>query len=74
VLRSAAARFAAPVLAAGLILTSSAAVHAQSPRYDPRLQFRTLMTERFSIHYHQREADLARRLARIAEEVAVETD
>jgi Tol biopolymer transport system component len=43
---------------------------AQSARYDPRLEFRTLTTARFDIHYHQGEEDLAKRLARIAEEVA----
>jgi len=43
---------------------------AQSARYDPRLQFRTLTTPRFDVHYHQGEEDLAKRLARIAEEVA----
>jgi hypothetical protein len=37
-------------------------------RYDPRLHFRTITTPRFYIHYHQGEEDLARRLARIAEE------
>ena len=37
-------------------------------RYDPRLQFRTIATARFYIHYHQGAEDLARRLARIAEE------
>ena len=39
-----------------------------SERYDPTLRFRTITTEHFSIHFHQGEQDLARRLARIAEE------
>ena len=39
-------------------------------RYDPRLRFRTLNTARFSIHFHQGEEPLARRLAIVAEEVA----
>src|SRR6266545_3048258 len=39
-------------------------------RYDPRLRFRTLNTPRFSIHFHQGEESLARRLAGIVEEVA----
>ena len=41
-------------------------------RYDSRLTFRTISTPRFDIHYHQREEMLARRLARIVEEVATE--
>jgi dipeptidyl aminopeptidase/acylaminoacyl peptidase len=49
-------------------------LHAQSARYDPRLQFRTLTTARFDIHYHQGEEDLAKRLARIAEDVAGRLD
>jgi Tol biopolymer transport system component len=47
---------------------------AQSPRYDPRLRFRTLTTPRFDIHYHQGEEALAKRLASIAEEVAGHLD
>ena len=39
-------------------------------RYDPRLRFRTISTPRFNIYFHQGEEALARRLARIAEEVA----
>lgn len=39
-------------------------------RYDPRFRFRTVTTPRFSIHFHQGEEKLARRLAVIAEEVA----
>jgi dipeptidyl aminopeptidase/acylaminoacyl peptidase len=43
---------------------------AAATRYDPRLRFRTLHTSRFSIHFHQGEEPLARRLAAIAEDVA----
>jgi hypothetical protein len=39
-------------------------------RYDPRLRFRSITTPRFTIHFHQREEQLARRLAAIVEEVA----
>jgi len=39
-------------------------------RYDPKLRFRTLNTPRFSIHFHQREEPLARRLSVIVEDVA----
>jgi hypothetical protein len=41
-------------------------------RYDPRFRFRTISTPRFNIYFHQREEALARRLARIVEEVADE--
>src|SRR5262245_50521715 len=41
-------------------------------RYDPRLTFRTISTARFDIHFHQGEEALARRLARIAEDVATQ--
>ena len=40
-------------------------------RYDPRLRFRTLTTSHFSIHFHQGEEAVARRLAVIAEDVFV---
>ncbi len=43
-------------------------------RYDPRLQFRTFSVGRFDIHYHQGEEALARRLARIVQEVSAEID
>ena len=39
-------------------------------RYDPRFRFRTISTPRFDIYFHQGEEALARRLARIAEEIA----
>jgi hypothetical protein len=51
---------AAPLLAAG--------------RYDPRLQFRTQSTPRFDIHFHQGGERDARRLARVAEDVATRLD
>ena len=43
-------------------------------RYDPRLQFRTIATPRFDIHFHQGEEEAARRVARIAEDVAASLD
>jgi hypothetical protein len=55
----------------GLLLLTAAQAFA-SERYDPRLRFRTLSTPNFSIHFHQGEDALARRLARIAEEVAAD--
>jgi Tol biopolymer transport system component len=39
-------------------------------RYDPRFRFRSIQTQRFTIHFHQGEETLARRLAAIAEDVA----
>ncbi len=39
-------------------------------RYDPRFRFRSIQTPRFTIHFHQGEETLARRLAAIAEDVA----
>jgi hypothetical protein len=44
------------------------------PRYDPRLNFRTLSVSRFDIYYHDREDALAQRLASLVEEVAAEVD
>jgi hypothetical protein len=49
-------------------LLSSAAAFA-SERYDPRLRFRSIRTEHFTIHFHQGGDRQAQRLARIAEEV-----
>jgi hypothetical protein len=64
--------------ARALALTLIALLVAQhadaSLRYDPRLRFRTISTPRFDIHFHQGEEQLARRLAVIAEEVAVTLD
>ncbi len=37
--------------------------------YDPQLQFKTLLTPHFAIHFHQHEEDAARRLGMIAESV-----
>jgi len=39
-------------------------------RYDPRFRFRSIVTPRFTVHFHQGEEALARRLASIAEDVA----
>jgi Tol biopolymer transport system component len=55
----------------GILLPASALA---SGRYDPRLQFKTLSTQRFDIHYHQGEEAEARRLASIAEGVAAKLD
>ena len=63
-----------PAAALWLALLVAGPADAQSTRYDPRLQFRTVTTERFTIYFHQREEDLARRLARIAEDVAAALD
>jgi len=58
-------------LAIALLLCLSAAHRGfAADRYDPRFRFRTLNTRGFSIHFHQGEEALARRLAVIAEDVA----
>ena len=51
-----------------LVLLFPAGAGAQ--RYDWRLQFRTIDTEHFSIHYHQGEEAIARRLAALSESIA----
>jgi hypothetical protein len=61
------------IVVASLLSLLPAATLASS-RYDPRLRFRTISTERFDIHYHQGEEAEARRLAEIAEAVARELD
>jgi hypothetical protein len=60
---------------AGALLLVAGISHpaAAANRYDPRLRFRTIATPRFSIHFHQGEEAVARRLAIIAEEVADRT-
>jgi dipeptidyl aminopeptidase/acylaminoacyl peptidase len=59
------------VLLGILISTAGFGAHeAQAAeRYDPTLRFRTITTQHFAIHFHQGEQALARRLARVAEEV-----
>jgi hypothetical protein len=52
------------------LLAATAGTVDASDRYDPRLRFRTLITERFDIHFHQGEEALAQRLAAIAEAAA----
>ncbi len=59
-----------PLAIAFLLCLCTAQAVSAADRYDPRLRFRTLNTPRFSIHFHQGEEPLARRLAGIAEEVA----
>ena len=65
-------RLALAIVAVLLVLPSASAL--ASTRYDPRLQFRTLRTPRFEIHFHQGEDAAAARLAMIAEEVASALD
>jgi hypothetical protein len=58
-------------LAAVIVLfvcTSEPATAAN--RYDPRFRFRSIETPRFTVHFHQGEEAMARRLAAIAEDVA----
>lgn len=64
---SAAAR---AVVAALLVVGSICQPAAAANRYDPGLRFRSIATARFTIHFHQGEEALARRLAAIAEDVA----
>jgi hypothetical protein len=61
------------VLLASLLILSPVAGYG-SGRYDPRLQFRTISTPRFDVHFHQGEEAEARRLAAIAETVAAQLD
>jgi hypothetical protein len=73
--RRGAARRAARACGAALVfLLFLSSLASASSRYDPRLRFRTISTERFDIHFHQGEEVLARRLAVIAEEVASRLD
>ena len=55
-----------PLLLLLLLLLARAAPVAAGP-YDPALAFRTTRTPHFSIHYHQGEEAIARRLGTIAE-------
>jgi hypothetical protein len=66
-------RATAVFAAVGMVILLGLPVDAAN-RYDFRLRFRTISTPRFSIHFHQGEDGLARRLARIAEEVASRID
>jgi Tol biopolymer transport system component len=59
-----------PALLLVLLLAAFAAPLCAAFRYDPRFRFRTITTPRFFVHFHQGEEAQARRLARIAEEVA----
>ncbi|MCU0249495.1 MAG: hypothetical protein MUE61_04760 [Vicinamibacterales bacterium] len=60
-----------PVLTAlcAAAFLASATPGLASGRYDAALRFRVLRTPHFTIYYHQGEADMARRLAVIAERV-----
>jgi WD40-like Beta Propeller Repeat len=65
-------KWQAGALAGAMILVP--AMTGASTRYDPRLRFQTISTQRFDIHYHQGEEEEARRLATIAESVASSLD
>jgi hypothetical protein len=52
-----------------LLLTVGIAPTAAAGPFDPRLQFRTLHSEHFAVHFHQGEERLAARLSAIAEDV-----
>lgn len=68
-------RFSAMCLVATLLLLAVAAVPAAAAtRYDPRLRFHSFRTAHFTIHYHQGEDRVARRLAQIAERVRGELE
>jgi Tol biopolymer transport system component len=56
------------VLLAALLIAGAAPADANT-RYDWRLRFRTVSTPHFDVHAHQGEAQLARSLATIAEQV-----
>ncbi|MEP6918126.1 MAG: hypothetical protein ABJC89_20935, partial [Acidobacteriota bacterium] len=64
---------AALALVFGLLVPLGQHAHAAN-RYEPRFRFQTISTPRFAIHFHQGEEAIARRLARIAEEVAGRVD
>ncbi len=68
------ARRAFRACAAALLFLLLSSPAFPSSRYDPRLRFRTISTERFDIHFHQGEEALAQRLAVIAEDVASRLD
>ena len=53
-----------------VLVVVAVAPGAAAERYDPRLRFRTLRTPHFDIYFHQGEAALAARLARIVEDVS----
>jgi len=52
-----------------LLLTGFFSEVCEAVRFDPKLKWRTLETDHFSIHYHQRELRLAKEAAVIAEDV-----
>ena len=56
------------------LLIVAPAIASASGRYDPRLRFQTIATPRFDIHFHQGEEAQARRLAVLAEAIAVDLD
>ena len=60
--------------AAAALVAVSATSALGSERYDPRLRFRTISTPRFDIHFHQGEEAIAKRLAAVAEQVAIEME
>ena len=58
------------LVAASFVFACTSQFVVAASRYDPRLHFRSIETARFTIHFHQGEESLARRLAAIAEETA----
>jgi hypothetical protein len=62
------------VAALSLIITLVPVLADAATRYDPRLQFRTISTARFDIHFHQGEEALARYLESIVEREAASVD
>jgi hypothetical protein len=56
-------------LVISLVLVGAAVNADATSFFDPAYRYRTLFTQHFSIHFHQGEDALARRLATIAEDV-----
>lgn len=52
-----------------VVLALALPAMARAQRYEPSLEFRTIATPHFWIHFHQGEEDLARRVAGMAEAV-----
>jgi hypothetical protein len=62
------------VLACSALLLCLVATADGRQRYDPKLRFRTLVTPRFDIHFHQGEERLAQRLAEMAEGISADLE
>ncbi len=63
-----------PLVMLALLVALTGGPALAATRYDPRLRFRTIVTARFDIHFHQGMEEAARRLARLSEEVAASLD